>query len=133
MVGRDATGALIADYCASQPECLAAWLFGSVARGAERKDSDVDVAVLVARSPNGTLEDLHLDWAVALERKLGRTIDLVVINTAPPELAHRVFTEGALLFERERSARVAFQVRSRNEYFDVLPFLRRYRRQNLGP
>ena len=32
-----------------------------------------------------------------------------------------------LLLDRDRSARLRFEVRSRNEYFDLLPVLQRYR------
>jgi hypothetical protein len=45
------------------------------------------------------------------------------------DLAHRVLRDGLLLLERDRSARIRFEVRARNEYFDLLPHLRRYRRK----
>ncbi len=125
----EATREVVTRYLAAQPDCLAAWLFGSLVRGTSRADSDVDVAVLVARPADGTLADLHLEWAGDLSALLGREVDLVVVNDAPPDLVHRVLAEGALLVERDRSARVAFEVRSRNEYFDLLPHLRLYRRQ----
>jgi hypothetical protein len=32
-----------------------------------------------------------------------------------------------LLLQPDPSARIAFEVRARNEYFDLLPFLQRYR------
>jgi uncharacterized protein len=118
-------------YLAEQPDCIAVWLFGSSARGTARSDSDVDVAVLVARPPNGTLADLHLDWAADLSRALGREVDLVVLNRAPVDLVYRVLAEDGLLFERDRSARIAFEVRARNAYYDLLPHLRRYRRQDV--
>lgn len=119
---------VIEAYLSGEAGCLAAWLFGSEARGTARADSDVDVAVLVAGAPRGKLEDLHLDWATALEARLGRPVDLVVMNGAPVDLVHRVLSEGELVLERDRSARVAFEVRARREYFDLEPHLRRYRR-----
>lgn len=126
----DATREVINTYLAGRPDCVAAWLFGSTARGAARADSDVDIAVLVTRAPAGTLDDLHLGWAADLSRALGREVDLVVVNSAPVDLVHRVLVEGELVLERDRSARIAFEVRARNEYFDLLPHLRRYRRQD---
>jgi hypothetical protein len=42
---------------------------------------------------------------------------------------HRVLRDGVLLLDHDRSARIAFEVRSRNEYFDLLPILERYRRR----
>jgi len=34
-----------------------------------------------------------------------------------------------LLLDRDRAARIRFEVRARNEYFDLLPTLNRYRRR----
>jgi hypothetical protein len=49
------------------------------------------------------------------------------MNEAPVDLVHRVLRDGILVCESDRNARVSFEVRSRNEYFDLLPYLRRYR------
>jgi predicted nucleotidyltransferase len=46
----------------------AVYLFGSVARGTARDDSDVDVAILPRVSHAGTLDSLHLDLEGELER-----------------------------------------------------------------
>ncbi len=111
-----------ADFCC-------AYLFGSSARGDERPGSDVDVAVLFRDDPPRTLAGLHLDLADRLTGALGgRRVDLVVLNHAPVDLVHRVLRDGLLLLERDRSARIRFEVDARNEYFDLLPHLQRYRR-----
>jgi predicted nucleotidyltransferase len=62
-----------------------------------------------------------------LERALGTTVDLVVLNDAPIDLRTRVLRDGRLLVERNPSARIAFEVRTRNEAFDLQPVLTRYR------
>jgi uncharacterized protein len=51
-----------------------------------------------------------------------------VLNEAPADLVHRVLRDGQLIFEADRSARIRFEVRRRNEYFDLLPILTEYRR-----
>lgn len=109
-------------------EIVAAYLFGSEARGTTGPDSDVDVAVLLRRPPPPTLEGLQLDLAAEIERQIGREVDLVVLNRAPPDLVHRVLRDGRLLLEADRAGRIAFEVRARNEYFDLLPILALYRR-----
>jgi predicted nucleotidyltransferase len=108
---------------------VAAYLFGSVARGTDRADSDVDVAILLRSRPSEALDGVRSTVEGALERALGRRCQLVLLNTAPPDLVHRVLRDGRPLVDREPAARIAFEVRARNEYFDLLPVLRRYRRR----
>jgi predicted nucleotidyltransferase len=112
----------------AHPDVIVAYLFGSAARGDLRPSSDVDVAVLVSADPAGpTLSSLHLSLQSDLHEAAHRPVDLVILNQASPDLIHRVLRDGVLLVERDRSARIRFEVSARNEYFDVLPFLNRYR------
>jgi hypothetical protein len=61
-----------------------------------------------------------------------RPVHLVVLNRAPVDLIHRVLRDGILLMDRDPSTRICFEVRARDEYFDLLPRLRRYRRLDRG-
>ena len=109
----------------------AVYLFGSVARGESRPGSDLDVAVLLEPAPEcGTYESLRLDLRAELESDLGQEIDFVVLNHAPPDLNHRVLRDAVLVIEPDPdpSARVRFEVRARNEYWDLKPYLDQYRR-----
>jgi predicted nucleotidyltransferase len=107
---------------------VCAWLFGSVARGNARADSDVDVAVLLERDPPLTLDASAPAIGGDIEAAIGLPIDLVILNRAPVDLIHRVLRDGVLLVERDRNARVRFEVKARNEFFDLKPHLDRYRR-----
>lgn len=107
---------------------VCAWLFGSVARGAARPDSDVDVAVLCERDPPPTLDASATAMGGDIEAATGLPVDLVILNRAPVDLIHRVLRDGVLLVERDRDARVRFEVKARNEFFDLKPHLDRYRR-----
>jgi uncharacterized protein len=109
------------------PDLAAAYLFGSVARGTAREGSDVDVAVLLKQDPPRTLDGLHFDLEADLQDALDLPVQLVVLNRASPELAFQVLSAGCLLAEPDRSARVRFEVRARQEYWDFLPVLRLYR------
>ena len=118
----------------TRPECLVAYLFGSHARGEARPGSDVDVAVLFAEPRPVGLASLPVEIEDELTRLLGRPVDVVALNEAPADLVHRVLRDGVLVCERDRSARVRFEVRLRNEYFDLAPILARYRRSaRVGP
>jgi predicted nucleotidyltransferase len=108
---------------------VAVYLFGSTARGTAAADSDVDVGVLYRTAPRPTLLDQPFDVTADLSETLGRQVDMVVMNSAPVDLVKRILRDGEILIERDRSARIAFEVRARNEYFDLLPILRLYRRQ----
>ena len=75
-----------------------------------------------------TLDDLQLDVAADLERELGVPVDVVILNSAPSDLIHRVLRDSELLVENDRSARIRFEVRARNDDFDLAPVLHAYRR-----
>ena len=118
------------EFFATQPDrIIAAYLFGSVARGTAGARSDVDVAVLYAAAPPATLESLPLDLESRIGQLVGRTAQVIVLNTAPVGLVHRVLRDGVLLLDRAPSARIRFEVRARNEFFDLQPILARYRRR----
>lgn len=116
------------ELLAARSEVVTAYLFGSVARGTHHAKSDVDVAVLYAEDPPPTLDGLGLGLEADLERDLGWPVQVIVLNRAPYDLVHRVLRDGKLLKDADPSARIRFEVRARNLYFDLLPILRRYRR-----
>ena len=116
-------------FAAQTGEIIAAYLFGSMARGTSGARSDVDVAVLYAATPPATLEGLPLDLASRVEHLVKRPVHVIVLNTAPVDLVHRVLRDGVLLLDRNPGTRIRFEVRARNEFFDLQPILDRYRRR----
>lgn len=124
----DDLGRRLADFFASDPRGAAAvYLFGSTARGTARRDSDIDLGILFFETPAATLDAQPYDLEAALERRIGRPVEVIVLNRAPVDLRSRVLRDGQLVVERDRSTRIAFEVRTRNEAFDLEPILRRYR------
>lgn len=119
---------VLADYFRDDSEVAAAYLFGSVATGRSTAASDVDVGILYRRTPPATLLGQPYDQQVELAQRIGRPVQIVVMNGAPPDLVHRILRDGVLVQEADPSTRVAFEVRARNAYFDLLPILREYRR-----
>ena len=118
------------EFFATQPDgIIAAYLFGSVARGTAGARSDVDVAVLYAAAPPATLEGWPFDLETRIGELVGRPVQVIVLNTARAGLVHRVLRDGVLLLDRAPSARIRFEVRARNEFFDLQPILARYRRR----
>lgn len=110
-----------------EPRVYAAYLFGSFARDEATPSSDVDVAVLLEGGAPKTLAELPTRLAEDLGALARRPVDLVVLDGAPPDLIHRVLRDGRLLLDRDKSRRIAFEVKARNEYFDLKPYLDQYR------
>jgi uncharacterized protein len=126
-VGGDLNDRLAAFFAVHAPAVAAVYLFGSVARGTDRPDSDVDVGVLFREAPPPTLAGLPLDLEAALERALGRPVQIVTLNTAPVDLRSRVLRGGRLIADFDPVVRLRWEVATRNEAFDLEPILREYR------
>lgn len=104
----------------ADPRIAYALVFGSRAGGVARETSDLDVAV--AFRAGARLTPLELGRLVSdLEQVSGHTIDLLLLDEAPPALAYRVFRDGRLLVERDHDALVARKVRAILEYLDFRP------------
>ena len=121
---------------AKRPEIQAAYVFGSVASGRARADSDVDVAVLIDRRvPPGRILKYRLKLMADLGTALHRSdVDVVILNEASPLLAHRVLSQGTLVFERSAPARVRFQTKTASLYLDLIPIFEmhiRYLKRNV--
>jgi len=104
-------------------DIIAAYLYGSYACGQARKDSDIDVAVLLEDAESYSALDL-LRLGRELEARAGlERIDVRLLNDAPLAARGRILTEGKLLYSGNDSKRVDFEVTSRSLYFDFLPHL----------
>lgn len=111
-----------------EPEIVAAYLFGSVARERVRPASDVDVGVLFAADPSPGLAGPALGLEGELEARLGLPVEVVALNRASADLVHRVLRDGRLVLDRDPARRIGFEVRKRNDFFDMQPVWSEYRR-----
>ena len=107
----------------AEPALAAAWVFGSVARGEARAESDLDVAVLL-REPSADALSMRRELmrlAANLERAVGRRVDLVVLGLHDPIVAHRVLSEGQLVLDADPERRIAFTSDAVARYLDWSP------------
>jgi len=100
----------------ADPAVLFATLFGSRASGSPRDDSDWDLAVFFDPSLDAqSRASRHARLIADLEPEF--RVDLIVLNDAPPLVAHRALL-GERLFVRDRSAYVRFFVHTLALAFD---------------
>jgi len=119
----------LAEYFQENPDDIACvYLFGSQARQQSKPVSDVDVAVLYKNQVPGGFDRLGIPLAGELEKITKKPVDMIVLNNANVDLVHKVLRDGIIVFESDRSARIQFEVNSRNAYFDLKPYLDEYRR-----
>lgn len=95
-----------------------AYLHGSRAGGTPRADSDVDLAAYFGTEPPQSFDVL-----------LPSQVDLLVLDSAPLELAGRVAARGELIFDDDPVTRVRWESMTRKIYFDELPRIRRAHRE----
>jgi predicted nucleotidyltransferase len=96
-------------------------VFGSIARGRSRGDSDIDIGVLLDADSPDIAQALEVDLARALQR----TVDLIVLNTAPPLSRFEVARDGEVLLARERDDWTDFKTRAMIDWWDWAPTARR--------
>jgi predicted nucleotidyltransferase len=130
---REAVIAALRAALAGAPVRLAI-LFGSVARGRTRADSDVDVAIL-PRDPDLQLRE-ELKLQAQLERACRREIDLVRMDRADTLLAWQIARHGVVLKADPPAEYARFVMRAAADYLDAQPALeaaaRRYARRLVG-
>lgn len=115
--GRAAKAALVR-VLSRDRRIRAAYLFGSLACGRERADSDADVALLLAGRASRAAFKTRLRYAGELEGVLGRRVDVVILNDADPFLRFQIFSKGLLLFAREPREAAVFEAYSLNAWWD---------------
>jgi len=116
------------------PEVASAYLFGSVAEGRAHRESDVDIGVLFAWRMHPTAADRFgagVRLSGAVQAILGRTVDLVVLNDAPPLLGRHAVTCGRRILCHDERADHAYVRDVQLLAADLAPWLRRMRELEL--
>ncbi|MBN1783219.1 nucleotidyltransferase domain-containing protein [bacterium] len=104
------------------------YLYGSVAAGRVRKDSDIDLGVYLKKE-NPDFQD-RLDLLDALNRSVKRDIDLVILNQCDPVIAMQVLSNGRLILNSNDALRIQYMMKQLSMYAD-LKFSRKIIEDNL--
>lgn len=95
------------------PDIDALYLFGSHAQGRERRDSDIDLAIMTS-APMPTLARVQTQMTLGAD--LGKDVDLVDLREANTVLRLEVIQHGQLLYRRDADQVLAFEARVLGEY-----------------
>ncbi len=106
---------------AAYPDVLAVYLFGSVAAGTARPDSDLDLAVVPAGpAVHGQKLDMFADLAAAGFCR----VDLVFLDTRNIVLKYEAVRHNRLIYSREDFDAASFFSLITRMYFDFQPTLK---------
>ena len=105
-------------------QIAAVYLFGSAATGKDRRNSDLDLAI-ISKKIIPAHERLKIE--MELSNRLRRDVDLVVFGQASPLLQHQILKYGRLVSENDPDERVRQEVRARSEYLDTRHLFREIR------
>lgn len=96
-------------------------LFGSLATGKARKESDADIAVLAKGEKIINSFSAFLKLIEELSGIFKREADLSLLNTANPLLLHKVNQQARLLFGSRKDF-MKFRLHAFHRYNDYLPY-----------
>jgi predicted nucleotidyltransferase len=85
------------------------YVFGTMATGEERPDSDLDLAIHASKGLRFDRLEL-IEFAAQLAMSVGRPVDLVDLQAAPTVLQKEVIAYGALLFTADPFATEMFEL-----------------------
>lgn len=94
-------------------------IFGSFDSPFEREDSDIDIAVLINPAiSKEVLAALKNEYYAASTGFSLKCIDIVILNSAPTSIKHRILKTGRLIFDRDSQYRRHFTASTIQEYLD---------------
>jgi len=113
----DLTGLI--DVLVADPRFSAAIVFGSVARGTQRADSDLDLAVVYADAEaRDSVEGELLTVLGRLAFATGRDVHLLDLERVDASLRRAVFESGTVLIDRARRRLRDLRAATGIEYLD---------------
>lgn len=112
----------VKNYLYSRDEVAAGYIYGSYAAGRVRSKSDRDIATLLIDTiDRRDYGQIKLSIINDLMKLLSfDRIDVVILNSAPPLLAHEVIKKGVLLFSKDDANRFQFIAAATKRYLDTI-------------
>ena len=104
-------------------EIAAAYLYGSFATNL--LFSDIDLGILTQYDVERTL-DFELKVENSLEKMVKYSVDVRVLNRAPPSFCQNVIRHRKVILDKDPNLRADFEGQILKQYFDVAYFQRKY-------
>lgn len=120
--GNATVQAAIRQVLARHPSIAVAILFGSLAAGRSRNDSDLDLAVA---STTPLDPQIRIQLIEKLAVGLGRPVDLIDLAQTHGPLLQQILTKGRLIICADRTRYADLLLRVVYEEADVMPYYRR--------
>ncbi len=109
----------VTSFLVAHPKVVLAFMFGSLARGEARSDSDADFAVYL--TPGYSEQDISSIWS-RLEDLTHRDVDLVVLNSAPAGIAWAAM-KGRVLVDKDPKLHLELMLERSAEAEDFREFV----------
>lgn len=97
-------------------EIIFAYIFGSFIES--ENFNDIDIAIYINKEvhfDNPTGHEIQLSYN--LQKKIGKPVDIILLNTAPDHLIHHI-SKGKLILDRYEDIRLDFILPAWKRYFD---------------
>lgn len=116
----------IIEYFSKKPEVEAVYLFGSFARGEANPLSDVDLGVFFKRKTPKAFVLPEAEIAGELSDIVGREVEIQDLSLCKIDFAHRVISEGKLIYSGDEKERIELEEKILRDFFNLKPMLDEY-------
>jgi predicted nucleotidyltransferase len=118
--------AKIGDYFTRKPEVAAVYLYGSYGRDEAKEDSDVDLGIILREKSQTPFCLPQVVMADELKEILRKEVEVQDLTLCRVDFAHRVISEGKLIYCGDEEKRISFEEKIMREFFDLKPALDEY-------
>jgi len=115
-----------------RPEVLAAYLYGSHAKGYAREDSDIDVAIMMSPDFSGDPYKYQFDLECDVSRAVGEAkVETILLNNMGYPLRYNASIGGRLFYSRDDIKRAREEIKIQNAREDFGDFFEKLLHYNL--
>lgn len=116
----------IRDYFSRKPEVVVVYLYGSFARGDAKKDSDIDLGILLSKKEDKPFHLPQVIFADELKKIINKNVEIQDLDVCRIDFAHRVLSEGKVIYSGSERKRINFEEKTLRTYFDLKPSFDQY-------